>query len=77
MSDNDAHDNPRGFHYCGKCGESIGDGRAALGYRTCMPCGDAEARSKRRLVAPLSKSNYVLISNLEDLKGLNPKRVGE
>jgi len=24
--------------------------------------------------APINKSNYVLISNVEDLKGLNPKR---
>ena len=65
------------FHFCNKCGDSIGDGRAALGYRTCMPCGDREARSRRWLSAPLSKSNYVLISDINDLKGLNPKRVGE
>jgi hypothetical protein len=55
----------------------VGDGRAALGYRTCMPCGDREARSIRRVTAPLNKSNYVLISNMDDLKQLNPKRVGE
>ena len=63
--------------YCRTCGHDIGDGRAALGYRTCMPCGDKEARGVRRTVAPLNKSNYVLISNPADLRTLNPKRVGE
>jgi hypothetical protein len=63
--------------FCNKCGDAVGDGRAALGYRTCMPCGDREARSIRRVTAPLNKSNYVLISDLADLARLNPKRVGE
>lgn len=65
------------FHFCHKCGDSIGDGRAALGYRTCMPCGDAVARTVRWLAAPINKSNYVLISDINDLKGLNPKQIGE
>lgn len=64
------------FHFCHKCGDSIGDGRAALGYRTCMPCGDSEARSRRWLAAPLNKGAYQLV-NLEELKQLNPKRIGE
>lgn len=63
--------------FCHNCGYGIGDGRAALGYRTCLACGDREARSRRRVVAPISKSAYMLISNLEELKQLNPKRVGE
>ena len=65
------------MHFCANCGYGIGDGRAALGYRTCLACGDREARSRRRVVAPISKSAYMLISNLEELKQLNPKRVGE
>jgi predicted nucleic acid-binding Zn-ribbon protein len=63
--------------FCNKCGDDYPDARHNLGYRTCMPCGDREARSIRRVTAPLNKSNYVLISNMDDLKQLNPKRVGE
>ena len=59
------------------CGEAINPRRAALGYTTCLDCGDKEARGVRHCVAPLNKSNYVLISNPADLRGLNPKRVGE
>ena len=62
---------------CTNCGEQFPDRRLNLGYRTCLPCGDAVARTVRWLSAPINKSNYVLISDLNDLKGLNPKRIGE
>lgn len=65
------------MHFCANCGYGIGDGRAALGYRTCLECGDAVAKQVQWLSAPINKSNYTLISNLEELKQLNPKRVGE
>lgn len=60
---------------CTKCDATYPDRRAALGYRTCLSCGETQARAVKRCVAPLNKSNYVLISNVQDLKGLNPKRV--
>jgi hypothetical protein len=47
--------------------------RLKLGYRTCMDCGDKQARATTRTIAPMHKSNYVLITNPEDLKGLNNK----
>lgn len=62
---------------CNNCGEAFSPARRNLGYNTCMPCGDHVAQTVRWLAAPINKSNYVLISNLEDLKGLNPKRLGE
>jgi hypothetical protein len=62
---------------CSNCGDQFPSARRNLGYRTCLPCGDHVAQTVRWLAAPLNKSNYVLISNLEDLKGLNPKRLGE
>ena len=62
---------------CTNCGEQFSNRRLDLGYRTCMPCGDDVARTIRWLAAPINKSNYVLISDLNDLKGLNPKRMGE
>jgi hypothetical protein len=59
---------------CVSCGDYYTDRRLDLGYRTCLDCGDVEARAMTFCTAPLNKSNYVLISNVEDLKGLNPKR---
>lgn len=55
------------------CGDKINPRRVALGYQTCPVCGDLEARKVRHCVAPLNKSNYVLVSNFTELKQLNPK----
>lgn len=55
------------------CGDDIDPRRVALGYSLCPVCGDKEARKVVRCVAPLSKSNYVLVSNHAELKMLNPK----
>jgi hypothetical protein len=38
-----------------------------------MGCGDIVARQVKRTVAPMHKSNYMLIVDPEDLKGLNNK----
>lgn len=61
---------------CINCGHAYPAARRNLGYRTCLECGDAVARTVRYLAAPLNKSNYVVISDLQDLKQLNPKRTG-
>ena len=59
---------------CTNCGDSFPLARLNLGYRTCLDCGDKAAHKVHWCVAPLNKSNYVLISDLQDLRGLNPKR---
>ena len=41
---------------------------------TCMACGETLARQVRHTVAPLNKSNYMLFTDSELLKQLNPKR---
>jgi hypothetical protein len=38
-----------------------------------MLCGEAESRHTRHTIVPLHKSNYLLITDLEDLKGINNK----
>lgn len=63
-------------HYCRSCGDNVQPGRSLLGYSTCLPCGDEEARKVRHTVVPMNKSNYTLISNLVELTQLNPKRSG-
>lgn len=48
--------------------------RAKAPRPTCMACGEKLARAVKRTVAPLSKSNYMLFTDPEMLKQLNPKR---
>lgn len=42
-------------------------------YFTCLGCGEQLARKVVHTIAPMHKSNYMLISNLNDLRGLNNK----
>lgn len=58
---------------CKLCGDVYELGRLRLGYAICCSCGDDLASKVVRTVAPMHKSNYVLITNHEDLKGLNNK----
>ena len=58
---------------CVSCGETFSAARRAAGYHLCMDCGEQRARSVRHCVAPLHKSNYILVSNKSDLIGLNNK----
>jgi hypothetical protein len=41
---------------------------------TCMQCGEVRAREVKHTIAPINKSNYMLITDLSQLKQLNPKR---
>jgi hypothetical protein len=58
---------------CIKCGDHVLDARYQLGYATCLKCGEVDARNKKHTIAPMHKSNYMVITNQEDLKGLNNK----
>jgi ribosomal protein L37AE/L43A len=58
---------------CIVCGAEVAHERWALGYKTCLPCGEAASKQVKRTVAPMHKSNYMLITDLADLKGLNNK----
>lgn len=60
---------------CICCGDEVAQARALLGYRLCLLCGEEQARQERTMwcVAPMHKSNYMLITNKADLTGLNNK----
>lgn len=58
---------------CRVCNTTIPIGRSKLGYVTCLECGEVEARKVRHTVVPLHKSNYIVVSNKDDLKGINNK----
>lgn len=47
--------------------------RIRLGRTTCLPCGEQIAKQVKHTIAPMHKSNYMLITNRDDLKGLNNK----
>lgn len=59
--------------YCVKCGSDVNPNRWALGFKTCLVCGDAVARAFKHCIVPLHKSNYVPVRDLEMLKGINSK----
>ena len=60
---------------CAQCRSVFSAKRKRAGYDLCMTCGDGEALRERKLwcVAPMHKSNYMLFTTTEDLKGINNK----
>lgn len=61
-------------HLCTECYSVYVDYRRwAMGYFTCLPCGEKIARKRQHTIAPMHKSNYMVITNQDDLKGLNNK----
>jgi hypothetical protein len=57
------------------CGASIASRRAALGYTTCLECGEKDANQVKHTVAiPFSKGAYQLITNPDLMRTTNPKR---
>ena len=58
---------------CVECGESFQHQRKAIGYDTCIPCGEKLASEVKHTIVPMHKSTYVVISDLKDLEGINNK----
>lgn len=58
---------------CIKCGDHVLHQRYKLGYTTCLKCGEVDARKHKHTIAPMHKSNYMVITNKLDLQGLNNK----
>lgn len=56
---------------CRNCGDQYPSQRWALGYKFCMPCGEQLAKKTRHTIVPMAKSNYVVVTDKELLKGLN------
>jgi len=61
---------------CRSCGDQYSLGRWKLGYKFCLPCGEGIAKSIVRTVVPMPKSNYILVTDLSLLKGLNSSHKG-
>ena len=61
---------------CWGCGEPVDNRRWDRGYRTCMPCGEKEAQRVKHTIVPMPKSNYIVVSDLSLLVGLNSSHKG-
>lgn len=59
-----------------KCGNGIASGRFALGYTTCVVCGDKAASLRKHTIVPMPKSNYVVVTDPALLLGLNSSHKG-
>lgn len=59
---------------CKECYDPYPVARYRLGYTTCLSCGDSAARKVVYTTAPINKSNYMLITDINTLSQLNPKR---
>ena len=60
--------------HCHSCSQPYDPRRKQLGYNFCLDCGDFKAREVRAgwTIAPIAhKQGETLVTNLEDLKGLN------
>jgi len=59
---------------CIICGSEVAHARWALGYKTCMPCGQAASKKVKHCIVNMNKVAYMVVTDLETLKQLNPKR---
>jgi len=64
------------MRYVCRCGEPVKPARWELGRHTCLPCGERDAKQVKHTVAPLPKSNYILITDMTLLVGLNSSHKG-
>lgn len=66
---------PRIKPICVECSEPFAAARRKAGYNLCLPCGEKSALRERKhwTVAPMHKSNYLLITDRADLLGINNK----
>lgn len=61
---------------CVKCGDHVLQARWKLGYKTCLMCGDAQAKAVKHTIVPLPKSNYIVVTDMQMLVGLNSSHKG-
>lgn len=58
---------------CDRCKKPVNPARWEIGYTTCHPCGAWIAKKVVHTIVPMHKSNYIVVTNREDLKGINNK----
>jgi hypothetical protein len=61
---------------CNRCGDDIDDRRYKIGYKTCLFCGEEDARAYKHTIVPMPKSNYIVVTDMSLLQGLNSSHKG-
>ena len=61
---------------CPTCGDSVNVKRVALGYKFCLPCGEVRAKQVKHCIVPMPKSNYIVVTDMALLIGLNTSHKG-
>jgi ribosomal protein L37AE/L43A len=61
---------------CWGCGAHVDSRRWDLGLRTCMSCGEAQAKQVKHTIVPMPKSNYIVVTDPSLLLGLNSSHKG-
>lgn len=64
------------IRYCILCSAEVAHDRWALGYKTCLPCGEARAKRETHCIVPMPKSNYIVVTDPALLRGLNSSHKG-
>ena len=64
-------------YLCTACyGGYVPHARWRLGYSTCLPCGEQQAKEHKHTIVPMPKSNYIVVTDYSLLKGLNSSHKG-
>ena len=61
---------------CQNCGDDINPLRSELGYRYCLSCGETRAKQVKHCIVPMPKSNYIVVTDMALLIGLNTSHKG-
>lgn len=65
------------MRYCKVCNEPVNPKRWDLGFRTCLEHGEQQAKQVKHTIVPMPKSNYIPITDLSLLIGLNGSHKGK
>ena len=58
---------------CTTCGGDVHHKRIELGITTCLTCGERQAKERKHCIVPMHKSNYIVVTNHDDLVRINNK----
>jgi ribosomal protein L37AE/L43A len=63
-------------YLCPECGGYVDHRRVKLGYKHCLDCGEVRARDVKHCIVPMPKSNYIVVTDMALLIGLNTSHKG-
>ena len=58
---------------CTSCGGNVHQKRIDLGITICMQCGEKLAKQRKHCIVPMHKSNYIVVTDRDDLVRINNK----